>query len=70
MNLTSISYGSSRDERQWQGTPSQRLLDAIEKKQDTENGEFFQILKAAIVEVDRKRNKVWFVNKNSEARNG
>jgi hypothetical protein len=49
----------------WSGHPSKKLLDSIDKKleADTEKGEFFQILKSAIIEIDRKRDRVWFANK-------
>lgn len=42
-------------ESSWSGTPSKRLLDAIERKQEESDSEFLDLLRNAIVEVDKKK---------------
>jgi hypothetical protein len=65
MNLASISYGSSRDERQWQGTPSQRLLDMMESHQrlNHELSEFDKLLRVTDLIDEKDKKQIWFVNK-------
>jgi hypothetical protein len=54
----SISAIRRSGESKWNGTPSKRFWDEVEKKQEPKSTEFTDLMRAAIVEIDRERNKV------------
>jgi hypothetical protein len=54
----SISAIRRSNESAWDGTPSQRFWDQVEPKQESKSSEFLELMRAATIEFDRKRNKV------------
>jgi hypothetical protein len=54
----SISAIRRSGESAWDGTPSQRFWDQVEPKQESQSTEFLELMRAAILTVDKERNKV------------
>jgi hypothetical protein len=54
----SISAIRRSGESAWDGTPSQRFWDQVEPKQESKSTEFLELMRAAILTVDKERNKV------------
>ena len=54
----SISAIRRSNESAWDGTPSQRFWDQVELRQESKSSEFLEIMRAAILIVDKERNKV------------
>jgi hypothetical protein len=54
----SISAIRRSNESAWDGTPSQKFWDQVEPKQESKSTEFLELMRAAILTVDRARNTV------------
>lgn len=55
-----ISAIRKSGESNWEGTPSKRFLDQVERKQESKDDSFFEAMRQAIIAIDQRRNKVWF----------
>jgi hypothetical protein len=54
----SISAIRRSGESAWDGTPSQKFWDQAEERQESKSTEFLELMRAAILTVDKERNKV------------